>query len=247
MASRGAPGSSGGLIALDASDAFGNGASKSKVPCSGISSSGLFFFAFTIYFPKQVILEPDLARVARRDVPADRAVEKSALEQETLAESRQRMDGTAPRMGAPVLLMGRLHPERGIPGAAIVPVGGVFISKMMQMPRQDGMLSAKFKLLVYAPAAEAALGPAKKPYQPVGIPIAVTNPASTVKNDPRNFVAVRRTGHIGGGIGLDARDGDRKFRGNLLVGVDAQHPRMKRMIQGKIFPDDIAKPIPPQH
>ena len=60
---------------------------KSKLPCSGEFPRDLFVLPLTIYFPKQVILEPDLARVARRDVPADRAVEKSAFEQEAFAQS----------------------------------------------------------------------------------------------------------------------------------------------------------------
>jgi len=82
-----------------------------------------------------------------------------------------------------MLLVGRLRPKRGVLRAAVGAVEGGFISEMMQMPRKNGMLSAKFKLLVHAPAAEPRLLTAKKPHQPVGIPIAMANPAAPVKNN----------------------------------------------------------------
>ena len=63
-------------------------------------------FAAHVQFPKQVILEPDLARVARRDVPADRAVEKSALEKIALAP-------IAPARGAGPLQGARAGAPRG--------------------------------------------------------------------------------------------------------------------------------------
>ncbi len=194
MASSGTAGSSGGgWSPCEASGLLRQRARRDRTfPAQEFRRPVYFSCALTVQFPQQLILEPDLARVARRDVPADRAIEKSALEHVALCESRQRVDGPAPRLRAPVLLVGRLRPERGIVGAAVGAVGGVFIGEMMQMPRQNGMLSAKFKLLVHAAAGEARLGPAKKPHQPVGIPVAVANPAAAIKDDARDLVAVRR-------------------------------------------------------
>ena len=197
----------------------------------------------TVHFAKQLVLEPDFPGVADGDVPADSAVEKSALEEIALAQPPQRMDRPAPGMGAAMLLVGRLRPEPGVAGAAFGAIGRVFISEMMEMPRQNGMPAGKFKLLMHAATGEARLRAAKKAHEPVGIPIAVAYPFLTIKNEARELVSVRRPRRIRRRIGFHARDGSGEIRRNLLVGVDAEHPGIQRLVEGEIFLTDVAEPV----
>ncbi len=113
----------------------------------------------------------------------------------------------------------------------------------MEVAGQQRMLARDVEPLVHAAAAEAGRLATEEAHEPVGIPVAMPDPAAAVMDEPCELVAVRRAGRFGGGISLHPRDRRGKLGGNFLVGVDAEHPRMGRVIEREVFLADIAEPV----
>src|SRR6266404_9374506 len=108
----------------------------------------------------------------------------------------------------------------------------------LAVQRDDPALD--FQPLVHLAAGEPGAVAAKQPHQPIRVPVAMSNPTAFVKHAPRNA----ETAAVAGWFDLPEQfDLAAKLRRELLVGVQAENPRMSGQGQRFVFLADVTEPV----